>query len=64
MNRPTNIPMMAEKAGSFRLDLETRYDGEEEYALYRIPYKGGEFRFVLTFDVGAGKAFEALFDKK
>lgn len=35
--------------GSFTIKLETRYDGVEEYALYRIPYLGGEYRFTLTF---------------
>ena len=35
--------------GSFTLELETRYDGVEEYALYRIPYLDGEYRFTLTF---------------
>lgn len=48
------------KPGSFTLELKTRYDGKEEYALYRIPYEGGEFRFVLTFDVGVREAFQAL----
>lgn len=37
------------KNGSFTLKLETRYDGVEEYALYRIPYLDGEYRFTLTF---------------
>ncbi len=46
--------------GSFVLEVETRYDGNQEYALYRIPYKGGEFRFNLTFDVGAKDALYAL----
>ena len=35
--------------GGFSLKLETRYDGVEEYALYRIPYLDGEYRFTLTF---------------
>lgn len=35
--------------GSFTLELETRYDGVEEYALYRIPYLNGEYRFTLTY---------------
>ena len=35
--------------GSFTLKLETRYDGVEEYALYRIPYLEGEYRFTLTY---------------
>lgn len=37
------------KNGGFTLKLETRYDGVEEYALYRIPYLNGEYRFTLTF---------------
>ena len=35
--------------GSFTLELATRYDGVAEYALYRIPYRDGEYRFTLTF---------------
>ena len=35
--------------GSFTLELATRYDGVVEYALYRIPYRDGEYRFTLTF---------------
>lgn len=50
--------------GSFVLDVETRYDGKQEYALYRIPYMGGEFRFVLTFDVGAKDALYAMWAEK
>lgn len=38
------------KNGGFSLKLETRYDGVEEYALYRIPYLNGEYRFTLTFE--------------
>ena len=37
------------KAGSFAMKLKTRYDGQDEWALYRIPYQDGEYRFVLTF---------------
>ena len=37
------------KSGSFPLDLKTRYDGQDEWALYRIPYQDGEYRFVLTY---------------
>jgi len=37
------------KSGSFPLELKTRYDGKEEWALYRIPYQDGEYRFTLTF---------------
>jgi len=54
----------SEIPGSFVLDVETRYDGKQEYALYRIPYMGGEFRFVLTFDVGAKDALYAMWAKK
>lgn len=60
----TEYALETEKIGSFQLNLKTRYDGEEEFALYRIPYKGGEFRFILTFDVGAGEAFRALIGKE
>lgn len=35
--------------GGFTLELETRYDGVEEYALYRIPHLEGEYRFTLTY---------------
>ena len=37
------------KPGSFALKLETRHDGENEWALYRIPYEDGEYRFILTY---------------
>ena len=37
------------KSGSFPMDLKTRYDGKEEWALYRISYQDGEYRFILTF---------------
>lgn len=37
------------KTGAFSLDIKTRYDGKEEWALYRIPYQDGEYRFILTF---------------
>ena len=33
----------------YELELTTRYDGEEEWALYRIPFEDGEYRFVLVF---------------
>lgn len=49
--------------GSFALELKTRYDGKQEYALYRIAYKGGEFRFTLTYDLGAKDAFQELLEK-
>ena len=35
--------------GSYTLDLATRYDSTEEYALYRIPFEDGEYRFTVTF---------------
>ena len=35
--------------GGFPLELTTRYDGVEEYALYRIPYQDGEYRFTVVF---------------
>ena len=38
-----------EKPGAFSMKLETRHDGKEEWALYRIPYEDGEYRFILTF---------------
>lgn len=37
------------KPHRYELELCTRYDGEEEWALYRIPFEGGEYRFVLVF---------------
>ncbi len=40
------------KWGAFEMELTTRYDGKEEYALYRIPYDGGEYRFCLTYGAG------------
>jgi len=48
------------KPGAFAMELKTRYDGVQEYAIYRIPYKGGQFRFALTYDLGAADAFQAL----
>jgi len=51
------------KDGTFAMEVTTRYDGKQEYALYRIPYQAGEFRFVLTFDVDAKDAFRELIDK-
>lgn len=35
--------------GGFSLELATRYDGVEEYALYRVSFGGGEYRFTVTF---------------
>lgn len=37
------------KPHRFERKLETRYDGEAEWALYRIPFEEGEYRFVLVF---------------
>ena len=59
----TQYTLEAVKAGTFAMELETRYDGKEEYALYRIPYQGGEFRFNLTYDVGAKDALYELWAK-
>ena len=33
----------------YEMELTTRYDGKEEWALYRIPFEDGEYRFVLVF---------------
>lgn len=35
--------------GSYSMELSTRYDGNQEYALYRIPFADGEYRFTLTY---------------
>lgn len=45
----TTYTLEPKKAGSFSMKLETRYDGEEEWALYRIPFQDGEYRFTLTY---------------
>lgn len=45
----TTYTLEPKKPGSFSLKLKTRYDGESEWALYRIPYQDGEYRFILTF---------------
>ncbi|MBQ2928460.1 MAG: helix-turn-helix transcriptional regulator [Oscillospiraceae bacterium] len=45
----TTYTLEPERPYSFTMELETRYDGEEEWALYRIPYQDGEYRFTLTF---------------
>lgn len=45
-----------DKKGRLKLKLFTRYQGEDpytssgQYAVYRIPYKGGEYIFTLRFD--------------
>lgn len=54
----------SKKAGVFELELETRYDGREEYALYRIDHAGGQFRFILTFAQGPQDAFYDLWAEK
>lgn len=61
---PKEYVLEPEIPGSFVLDVETRYDGNQEYALYRIPYRDGEFRFNLTFDVGAKDALYELWEQK
>lgn len=45
----TTYRLPRNEKGGFTLELDTRYDGVEEYALYRIPYLDGEYRFTLTF---------------
>lgn len=45
----TTYTLPRNEKGGFTLELETRYAGVEEYALYRIPYLDGEYRFTLTF---------------
>ena len=37
------------KPHRFERKLTTRYDGEAEWALYRIPFEEGEYRFLLVF---------------
>ena len=38
-----------EDPAGFRSAPETRYDGEAEWALYRIPFEEGEYHFLLVF---------------
>ena len=38
-----------EDPAGFRSAPETRYDDEAEWALYRIPFEEGEYRFLLVF---------------
>lgn len=45
----TTHTLTRNEKGNFSMELQTRYDGVEEYALYRIPYLDGEYRFTLTF---------------
>lgn len=37
------------KPHRYEMELTTRYDGKEEWALYRIPFEDGEYRFILVF---------------
>ncbi|MBP3685081.1 MAG: helix-turn-helix transcriptional regulator [Oscillospiraceae bacterium] len=37
------------KPHRYEMKLATRYDGEEEWALYRIPFEDGDYRFILVF---------------
>jgi len=41
--------LQPESPGRFYMKLSTRYDNPEQWALYRIPFHGGEYRFILTF---------------
>ena len=45
----TTYTLEPKSPGSYAMDLKTRYDGKDEWALYRIPYEDGEYRFILTF---------------
>lgn len=45
----TTYTLEPEKPGAFTMKLKTRYDGKNEWALYRIPFQDGEYRFTLTF---------------
>lgn len=45
----TTYTLEPTKPHQFPLELYTRYDGEEEWALYRIPFEVGEYRFILIF---------------
>lgn len=38
------------KADGFHIDAVTKYDAGEQYAVYRIPYKNGEFVFYVKYD--------------
>lgn len=38
----------AERVG-YTMALATRYDGVEEYAIYRVAFEGGEYRFIVTY---------------
>lgn len=43
-------PKKPDKPGAFTMKLETRYEEDGQWALYRIAYEDGEYRFVLGFD--------------
>ena len=45
----TTYTLEPKKPGAFTMKLKTRYDGKDEWALYRIPFQDGEYRFTLTF---------------
>ena len=45
----TTYTLEPDKPSSFSLKLETRYEEEKQWALYRIPYEDGEYRFTLLF---------------
>lgn len=42
--------LQPESPGRFFLKLTTRYKDPQQWALYRIPFQGGEYRFTLTFE--------------
>lgn len=52
MQTATHIlePKDPKKPGSFTMKLETRYDSGDQWALYRISFEEGEYRFTLGFD--------------
>lgn len=42
--------LQPKKNGSFSMPLKVRYkDVKEQYAVYRIPFEDGEYRFTLTY---------------
>lgn len=43
-------PKDPKKPGAFTMKLETRYEEEDQWALYRIAFEDGEYRFALGFD--------------
>ena len=48
--KTTTHTLDPKKPGAFTLELKTRYEEGEQWALYRIPYEDGEYRFCLGFD--------------